>query len=50
MATVRGPGHGFAFEDGRLTAGERSVVLHEKPTDPTGAAGARLPCLPVTLA
>jgi len=34
----------------RVAAGERSVVLHEKPTDPTGAAGARLACLPVTFA
>jgi hypothetical protein len=27
--------------------GTRSVVLHAMPTDPSGAAGPRLACLPV---
>jgi len=31
----------------RVAAGERSVVLHDTPTDATGAAGTRLARLPV---
>jgi Cu/Zn superoxide dismutase len=30
-------------------AGERAVVIHAEPTSPTGTAGARQACLPVTL-
>lgn len=29
------------------TSGTRSIVIHAMPTDPAGAAGARLACLPV---
>ncbi|TCO42278.1 Cu/Zn superoxide dismutase [Kribbella antiqua] len=28
--------------------GDRSVVIHQEPTDPNGAAGPRLACLPVS--
>ena len=44
----RGTGISVASVPFRVAPGERSVVLHEKPTDPTGAAGTRLACLPVT--
>ena len=30
------------------TAGQRSVVIHQLPTDAAGVAGPRLACLPVT--
>ena len=30
--------------------GDRSVVIHQEPTSPTGGAGGRQACLPVTIA
>jgi len=33
-----------------VAPGERSVVIHQEPTSPTGTAGGRQACLPVTIA
>jgi Cu/Zn superoxide dismutase len=45
--TRGGTGHAFATVPFVPTPGNRSIVIHEKPTDHHGAAGARLACLPV---
>ena len=48
--TVSPTGAGNAMTVVRFTPrpGDRSIVIHEKPTDHHGTAGARLACLPVS--
>lgn len=44
---------GKAVDEARVPfvpkGGERSIVIHAAPTSPTGTAGARIACLPVSL-
>jgi Cu/Zn superoxide dismutase len=47
-ATEGGTGHSFAAVPFVPVPGNRSVVIHENPTDDHGAAGPRLACLPVS--
>ena len=46
---ARGTGFAITWVDFVIEEGDaQSVVVHALPTDPTGAAGDRLACLPVT--
>lgn len=43
-----GTGHAAAVVPFEIAAGDaRSIVIHQEPTAPSGAAGARLACLPL---
>jgi Cu/Zn superoxide dismutase len=46
--TAGGAGHAIAAVPFTPLPGERSVVIHQEQTDPNGAAGPRLACLPVS--
>jgi Cu/Zn superoxide dismutase len=47
-ATEGGTGHAVAEVPFVPQPGNRSIVIHQEPTDPNGAAGPRLACLPLS--
>ncbi|MEI8413029.1 MULTISPECIES: superoxide dismutase family protein [unclassified Kribbella] len=47
-ATEGGTGHAAAEVPFVPVPGNRSIVIHQEPTDPNGAAGPRLACLPLS--
>jgi Cu/Zn superoxide dismutase len=46
--TEGGTGHAAAEVPFVPQPGNRSIVIHQEPTDPSGAAGPRLACLPLS--
>lgn len=48
VVTRAGTGHAITRVPFTPRPGSRAVVIHQEPTDPQGAAGPRLACLPVS--